>query len=322
MEDFDFYPQKPELIEQKTKGKLSTTVLSVVLFVMTFLFLFSEEVDFIFHLLIVLLIHELGHFLLMKLFKYDNVRMLFVPLMGAFVQGNKEEYSQKQSLWVVIAGPLPGIIIGALLLILAGTIHQAWMVNLGLLFLFLNLLNLVPLDPLDGGQLFRLLMKKDHDLFLLVFSFISSLVLIAFGWYIDSWVMIVFGFLMGLRVRSIQRNYYLRKELKEEEVQYTTTYKKLSNRDFSKIKDVLLSHTPTLKVYMDELTSDESGPIIASQVNNVLVSPVEKDAGILFKLSLIIVWITAVLAPFFALVFLNDSIKEHYGWYLDYLSNK
>ena len=165
MEDFDFYPQKPELIEQKTKGKLSTTVLSVVLFVMTFLFLFSEEVDFIFHLLIVLLIHELGHFLLMKLFKYDNVRMLFVPLMGAFVQGNKEEYSQKQSLWVVIAGPLPGIIIGALLLILAGTIHQAWMVNLGLLFLFLNLLNLVPLDPLDGGQLFRLLMKKDHDLF-------------------------------------------------------------------------------------------------------------------------------------------------------------
>ena len=146
--------------------------------------------------------------------------------------------------------------------------------------------------------------------------------LIAFGWYIDSWVMIVFGFLMGLRVRSIQRNYYLRKELKEEEVQYTTTYKKLSNRDFSKIKDVLLSHTPTLKVYMDELTSDESGPIIASQVNNVLVSPVEKDAGILFKLSLIIVWITAVLAPFFVLIFLNDSIKEHYGWYLDYLSNK
>ena len=73
---------------------------------------------------------------------------------------------------------------------------------------------------------------------------------------------------------------------------------------------------------MDELTSDESGPIIASQVNNVLVSPVEKDAGILFKLSLIIVWITAVLAPFFVLVFLNDSIKEHYGWYLDYLSNK
>jgi len=60
-------------------------------------------VDFILPLIIVLLIHEMGHFLLMKLFKYDNVRMLFIPLMGAFVQGNKEEYSQKQSLWVVIA---------------------------------------------------------------------------------------------------------------------------------------------------------------------------------------------------------------------------
>ena len=322
MEDNDFYPQKPDLIEEKSKGKLSTTVFSMVLFIMTFLFLFAEEVDFIFHLIIVLLIHELGHFLLMKLFKYKNVRMLFVPLMGAFVQGNKEEYSQRQSLWVVIAGPLPGIIIGTILLILAVIVHQTWMVDLGLLFLFLNILNLIPLDPLDGGQIFRLLMKKDHDLFLLIFSFLSSLVLISFGWYLDSWVMIIFGFLMGLRVRSIQINYHFRKEMKDEDIEYTISYEKLSNRDFSKIKEILISNKPTLKFYLDELSIDESGPIIASQVNNVLVSPVHKDAGTLFKVILIMIWISIILAPFFIFIFLNSSIKLHYGWYLDYLSNQ
>ncbi len=253
MEDFDFYPPKPELIEPKAKGSLALTIFSIVLFVVTFLFIFTDELNFVFHLLIVLLVHELGHFAIMKLFKYDNVRMLFIPMMGAFVQGSKEEYSQKQSLLVVGAGPFPGVIIGSLLIILASKYQEAWLVDLGLLFLFLNIINLVPLDPLDGGQLFKLLIRKNHELFTLIFSFVSSLILIAFGWYLDSWVMMIFGFLMGFRVRSIQNQYHLRKELKEEEVNYQTTYKSLSNRDFSKIKEVLLEHTPALRSYIDQI---------------------------------------------------------------------
>ena len=74
------------------------SIFSIVLFLVSFLFIFTEEVSFVFNLVIVLLIHEMGHFMLMKLFGYKNVRMLFIPLMGAFVQGTKEEYSQKQSL--------------------------------------------------------------------------------------------------------------------------------------------------------------------------------------------------------------------------------
>jgi Zn-dependent protease len=279
MEEFDFYPPKPELIVPKAKGNLALTIFSIVLFVMTFLFVFTDEVNFVFHLLIVLLVHELGHFAMMKLFRYENVRMLFIPLMGAFVQGSKEEYSQKQSLLVVGAGPFPGVFIGTLLIILASKYQEAWLVDLGLLFLFLNIINLVPLDPLDGGQLFKLLIKKNHELFILVFSFISSLVLIAFGWYIDSWVMMIFGFLMGFRVRSIQNQYHLRKELKVEQVNYQTTYKLLSNRDFSKIKEVLLEHTPALRSYIDQVAPEEADPLLASQVNNVLLSPIKRDAS-------------------------------------------
>ena len=116
MEEFDLYPPKPTLNEPKVKGSLAMTIFSIVLFILTFLFVFTDEVNFVFHLLIVLLVHEMGHFTMMKLFKYKNVRMLFIPLMGAFVQGSKEEYSQKQSLLVVGAGPFPGIIIGSILL--------------------------------------------------------------------------------------------------------------------------------------------------------------------------------------------------------------
>ena len=62
----DFHPQKPILMEHKPKGGLSVTVFSIVLFVLTFTLLFSDQFVLILFLLGVLLIHELGHFFLMK----------------------------------------------------------------------------------------------------------------------------------------------------------------------------------------------------------------------------------------------------------------
>lgn len=321
MEHFDLYPPKPELIEPKVKGNLALTIFSIVLFILVFLFIFTDEVNFVFNLILVLIVHEMGHFLMMKLFGYKNVRMLFIPLMGAFVQGSKEEYSQKQSLLVVAAGPMPGIIFGLILIFLAGTYHQVWMMDLAILFLLLNIINLLPLDPLDGGQLFKLLIKANHDLFLLVFSFVSSLVLIAFGWYIDSWVMIAFGFIMGFRVRTIQNQYNLRKEMKEENINFRTSYKLLSNRDFHKIKEILLNNTPGLKNFVGNVPSEDADPILASQVNSVLVSPIAKDTSVLFKLIIITLWVLSLLVPVFFI--LNyDFFVANYEWWFEYLSGR
>jgi stage IV sporulation protein FB len=315
MEEYDFYPPKPELIEAKPKGNLALTVFSIVLFVIAFLLVFTKEVNFILFFLVVLLTHELGHFVMMKVFGYKNVRMLFIPLMGAFVQGSKEEYSQKQSLIVVGAGPFPGIILGFGFILLASLFQEVWMVNLGLLFLFVNLINMIPLDPLDGGQLFKLLMKNSHDLFLLIFAFISSLLLIFTGWLIwEEWLMI-FGFIMGFRVRSLQNQYHLRKALREEEINYKTSYKLLSNKDFQGIKNALLKRSKTLRTYVDNVSEEEVNPILANQVNSVLVSPVKKDASLLFKLSIVFFWIAALITPLVLLLVYLEKIMEYYDWY-------
>ena len=93
-EQFDFYPQKPALPKKENKSGWSMTLLSLVLFVASFMILFSDRIQFLVFLIVVLFIHEMGHFLFMKLFKYNNVKMMFVPLMGAFVQGVKKIYSQ------------------------------------------------------------------------------------------------------------------------------------------------------------------------------------------------------------------------------------
>ena len=150
----------------------------------------------------------------MKLFRYNNVRMMFVPLMGAFVQGAKKVYSQKESFLVVLGVPVPGMILGVVGAVFAFQYEINWMLELSAVFILLNMINLLPLDPLDGGQLFRLLVKYDHDLFLMIFSLISSIVLISTGYFIDSWPLMLFGFLMSFRVRSIQKRYIVRKTLK------------------------------------------------------------------------------------------------------------
>ena len=299
MEEFDYHPQKPDLIEPKSKGGLSVTIFSMVLFVLAFVLFFGEQINFILYLLVVLVIHELGHFLVMKRFNYKSVRMLFVPLMGAFVQGKKDEYSQKESFWVTVAGPMPGIIIGTLLFLYAVNNHSVWGLQLSFLFLLLNVINLMPLDPLDGGQMFKLFMRKKQELFILVFALISSLLLIGTGWMIDSLIIVFFGFFMGFRVRSIQKRYYMHKELADDDVNYSTTYKLLTNKDFVKIKRVVLEHTPALRKYLDQVSMDEADPVIASQVNNVLVTPVKKDAPLVFKALMIIAWISCVVIPFY-----------------------
>jgi len=304
VQEYNLYPEKPELIEHQPKISLSVTIFSLVIFAMSFLLFFEDQLQFIIQLIIVLVVHELGHFLMMKKFKYKNVRMLFIPLMGAFVQGKKRNYSEKQNFWVLIAGPFPGIFIGLGLLWYAGIDpkYGLWISELAALFLLLNIINLLPLDPLDGGQMFKLFASKRKEIFLMIFALTSSLILIGVGAYISrynsmGYVVVAFGFMMGLRVRSLQKQHLMHRDLKGEDVNYAISYNLLSNEDFAKIKAVVLDHTPALKKYVDKVSSEISNPILASQVNNVLETPIERDASMFFKAMILIIWLFSFFSP-------------------------
>lgn len=106
----------------------------------------------------IVVIHELGHFFAMKLFRYKDLGIFFIPLLGAYVSGTKREVSQRESAIILLAGPLPGIGLGILFyllwqqddsLALAGISYY----QVSMLFILLNLINLLPIYPLDGGQL-------------------------------------------------------------------------------------------------------------------------------------------------------------------------
>jgi membrane-associated protease RseP (regulator of RpoE activity) len=250
----------------------------------------------------------------MKLFKYENVRMLFIPLMGAFVQGNKEKYSQKESFFVISAGPFPGIWIGSAFLIFAASYKQEWMLELSFLFLFLNVINLIPIDPLDGGQLFKLYVTKKRDLFLMVFALVSSMLMILVGWKIDSYVILAFGFLMGFKVRSFQRSYHLRKVMDEKNIRYESTYDELTNEEYAKIKEVLIDETPALQKYLS-LSEENNDELLASHVNAALLAPVKQDAGRTLKILVVLFWLLSLCLPVYLL--LSDVLD--FSWYFEKL---
>jgi Zn-dependent protease len=110
--------------------------------------------QWVFNLMFVLVFHELGHFWAMKLFGYQDVTMFFLPLMGAAVSGRKVDASLAQKVWMLLAGPLPGLILGFGLL--AGQVKPAE--SLAWMLITINLANLLPILPLDGGKVAHLIL--------------------------------------------------------------------------------------------------------------------------------------------------------------------
>ncbi len=310
MDNNSLYPEKPILEKEEVKNNWGLTLFSLVLFILSLLLVFSEKFIFIAFLILVLFIHEMGHLLFMKFFKYENVRMLFIPLMGAFVQGSKPKYSQRESLLVVFAGPLPGILFGGIALYVASVIQNESVLTLGFIFIFLNTINLLPVDPLDGGQLFKLLVHRQRDLFLMIFAFGSSMLMIVVGFLVGDYLIIIFGFIMGIRVRGMQRNHVVRSKLDDLEVNYRCTYEELSNRDYSLIKSVLIDNSSTLKKYI-EMSDEDIDPIIAPKVSAMLIAPIKKDASLFFKIALIFLWIISFIVPF--IIYLSYYIST-FNW--------
>lgn len=314
MDEYDndlFYPQKPTLEESKEKSSWKTTVVSLFLFIVTFIYFFSDQISFIVILVIALIIHELGHFLFMKLFRYEDVSMVFVPMMGAFVNGKKKKYSQFESLVVVAAGPFPGMILGFLLILLHTQSPNELYFLSAVVFLALNSINLLPLDPLDGGQILRLLMSKQSDLFLLIFSLLSSLILISIGFLLENWFMMGFGFFLAIRVRNSQKRYYIRKIFREKKINYILDYNDLSNKEFAAMKEVILNENKLLNK-LNEMSEDEhSQSMLAKQVDSYLLAPMDIDAHILFKLAIIVFWITSFVAPIYYLFVVNPFLIDY-----------
>lgn len=108
-------------------------------------------IEFAVLVIVLLFIHESGHWLFMKMKGLDPDAPVFVPFVGAYVAMNKMPADEATHAWVAFAGPLVGTM-GALVMYAIGsfTNNPALMAG-GNFGFYLNLLQLIPVKPLDGG---------------------------------------------------------------------------------------------------------------------------------------------------------------------------
>jgi len=118
---------------------------------------YLREIGFSVLLIGILFVHELGHFLAMRVFGYRNVSMFFIPFLGALIKLRQQPGNAKVEAVVGIGGPVAGTAaaLACYALYLAmppGTAVKPLVYVLAHLGFLLNLFNLLPVPPLDGGR--------------------------------------------------------------------------------------------------------------------------------------------------------------------------
>lgn len=145
-------------------------------------------------ILAVLLVHELGHLAGMKVLGFTDLRMFFIPFFGAAAGGRKRGASAAEHAAVLLLGPGPGIFIGTAMLVAANIVPSPLLLAAGFTCININAFNLVPVSPLDGGQLFDRLLFHRHAALEIAFRWVTVAGLVALAFALQSWVMGVLAF--------------------------------------------------------------------------------------------------------------------------------
>jgi Zn-dependent protease len=105
--------------------------------------------------------HEFAHRYLMRRFGYMPGPVRLVPLVGAFVRARRPMLRTADIALIYLAGPMIGVLSAASAALLAShtlSTPLAHQVYLGAaVSIILNLFNLLPIEPLDGGLVSRVL---------------------------------------------------------------------------------------------------------------------------------------------------------------------
>jgi Zn-dependent protease len=168
-------------------------ILLVTLVVFFQLGLFESGVRDVLIIILVLLIHEAGHFIGMRLFGYKNVQMFFIPFFGAAVSGQSRNVPAYKKAVVTLLGPLPGIFLGIVFAIVYLITKTALYKQMMIMFLIINAFNLLPFFPLDGGRFLHEVLFSRNRYIELVFSILAALALIGLGLLMQAWLLAAFG---------------------------------------------------------------------------------------------------------------------------------
>ncbi|MBD2046167.1 site-2 protease family protein [Coleofasciculus sp. FACHB-64] len=194
---------------------------SLVVFAISFTPFFDLQTLLI--LVGVLFLHELGHFLTMRGCGYKDTSIFFLPLFGAAASGRKENATIREKFLVLLAGPVPGIILGvAIALAIPDSLQRSLGLQEVISFLvIINYFNLLPILPLDGGRILDLLIFSRHPYTDVLFKLFAVGLLVFIGMSPGTGIFLFLGFLIAFSIPASFRSAKILKILRRELPQST-----------------------------------------------------------------------------------------------------
>ena len=138
-----------ELMKKPSIGKIlfNFFIVSTTILILGFAFNLYYAIGYLF----ILIVHELGHYVVAKLLKLKVHFGGFTPFGAYIVHENTE--SCKENALIAIGGPLFGGILGLIYYVVYCFTGDYTFLALCFNSIILNLANLIPVNPLDGGYI-------------------------------------------------------------------------------------------------------------------------------------------------------------------------
>ena len=299
-----FFPPKPTAPEKAVSNIWLRSLVSLALYIILGYYVF-KSFNILILITVIVIIHEMGHFLAMKAFRYKDLGIFFIPLLGAYVSGSKREVSQLQSAIILLAGPLPGIIFGIIFYFLAEanpylSLGGISYYTIGNLFVFLNLLNLFPVYPLDGGQLLNRVFLEEESWVSKLFVYLSAAFMLWIAGKSNLWILAIFPALMLMRLRTDKQTVTVENKMEEEGIDLNCDYENLKDEDYWKARNILVTNHSSFKNIppAPPYEYDRNEEKIMTAIQGMLHRHLIQDLSIAGKIIIFLIWIAAIAAPF------------------------
>ena len=139
-------------------GKLLTTGGTMLVSIVAYAFIFGwwYAVGFV----VLILVHEMGHYIAARQRGLDVGAPTFIPFVGAWIEMKDLPHDVETEAYVGMAGPLVGTAGALACYFLARSYDSDLLLALSYAGFFINLFNLIPLSPFDGGRVTAVLSPR------------------------------------------------------------------------------------------------------------------------------------------------------------------
>lgn len=139
-------------------GKVALTGGSMLLSLIVYAWLFGWRYAAGF--IVLLFVHEMGHYVAARRRGLDVGAPTFIPFVGAWIELKQLPHDAETEAYVGLGGPLIGSLGALVCYWLARSYDATWLLAVAYAGFFINLFNLIPLSPFDGGRITAVLSPR------------------------------------------------------------------------------------------------------------------------------------------------------------------